>query len=59
MLRSIWSKALRDYRVPILSWGIALGLLMFVGFATATPVLLAAYVTLAPLFRFLGIPTLC
>ena len=36
MFRSIWSKSLRDYRVPILAWGIGLALLMFVGYATAT-----------------------
>ena len=48
MFRSIWSKSLRDYRVAILSWGIGLGLLMTVGFATATPVVLAGFASLAP-----------
>jgi len=28
MFRSIWSKSLRDYRVPILGWGLGLGLLL-------------------------------
>ncbi len=54
MFRTIWSKSLRDYRVAILSWGIGLGLLMTVGLATATPLLLANYASLAKLFRFLG-----
>jgi ABC-2 type transport system permease protein len=56
MFRSIWSKSLRDYRVAILSWGIGLGLLMIVGFVSATPAVLAAYISLVPLFRFLGSP---
>ncbi|GAC1391243.1 MAG: hypothetical protein NVSMB38_11130 [Ktedonobacteraceae bacterium] len=54
MFRTIWSKSLRDYRVAILGWGIGLGLLMTVGLATATPVVLAGIASLAPLFRFLG-----
>ncbi len=54
MFRAIWSKSLRDARVPILCWGLGLGLLMLVGFETATPVLLTSYAVLAPLFRFLG-----
>src|SRR6266852_3653476 len=56
MFRSIWSKTLRDYRVPILAWGIGLALLMFVGFATATTSVLAAFVSIAPLVSFLGEP---
>ncbi|HCI78467.1 MAG TPA: hypothetical protein DHW02_02110, partial [Ktedonobacter sp.] len=54
MFRTIWTKSLRDYRVAILAWGIGLGVLLLVGLATATPVLLASFATLAPLFRFLG-----
>lgn len=54
MFRAIWTKSLRDYRVAILSWGIGLGLLMAVGLATATPVILASFASLAQLFRFLG-----
>ncbi len=54
MFRTIWSKSLRDYRVAILSWGIGLGLLMTVGLATATSVVLAGVASLAPLFHFLG-----
>jgi len=56
MFRSIWSKTLRDYRVPILAWGIGLALLMFVGFATATAPILAAFVSFVPLVGFLGEP---
>src|SRR6266567_2682420 len=56
MFRSIWSKTLRDYRVPILAWGIGLALLMFVGFATATTPVLAAFASIAPLVGFLGQP---
>ena len=56
MFRSIWSKSLRDFRVPILGWGYGLALLMVAGFATATPVVLAGFATLAPLLGFLGEP---
>jgi len=56
MFRSIWSKTLRDYRVPILAWGLGLALLMFVGFATATAPVLAAFASIAPLVGFLGDP---
>jgi ABC-2 type transport system permease protein len=54
MFRSIWSKSLRDYRVPVLGWGLGLALLMFVGFATATPAVLVAFTSFAKLLRFLG-----
>jgi ABC-2 type transport system permease protein len=56
MFRTIWSKSLRDYRVPILGWGYGLALLMAAGFATATPVVLAGFASLAPLLGFLGDP---
>src|SRR6266702_8276145 len=56
MFGSIWSKSLRDYCVPILSWGIGLGLLMYVGFATATTPVLAAFASIVPLVGFLGEP---
>ena len=56
MFRTIWSKSLRDYRVPILGWGIGLALLMTAGFATATPVVLAGFASLVPLLSFLGAP---
>ncbi len=54
MFRATWSKTLRDYRVAILGWGIATGLLMTIGLATATPAVTATFVSLASLLRFLG-----
>jgi len=56
MFRSIWSKSLRDYRVAILAWGLGLGVLMAAGLAGATPAVIAAFASLATLFRFLGDP---
>ncbi len=56
MFRTIWSKTLRDYRVPILAWGLALGLFAFVDFAESTQTMIATFGSLAPLFRFLGDP---
>jgi ABC-2 type transport system permease protein len=56
MFRNVWSKSLRDYRVPILGWGIGLALLLAAGFATATPLVIAGFASLAQLFRFLGDP---
>lgn len=54
MLRAIWSKSLRGYRVPIMCWGFGLGLLMLIEVASATPAIRAAYASLAPSYRFLG-----
>jgi ABC-2 type transport system permease protein len=56
MFRTIWSKTLRDYRVAILAWGLALGLFAFVDFSESTPTMMATFGSLAPLFRFLGDP---
>ena len=56
MFRTIWSKSLRDYRVAILAWGLGLGLFAAVDFAESTPTTIAAFGSLAPLFRFLGDP---
>jgi ABC-2 type transport system permease protein len=56
MFRANWSKSLRDYRIPILSWGIGLGLLMAIIFAGATPALRDAYASIAQSFRFFGDP---
>lgn len=56
MFRTIWSKSLRDYRVPILGWGIGLGLLMVAGLAAATPALRDAYASIEQSLRFLGDP---
>jgi ABC-2 type transport system permease protein len=56
MFRSILSKSLRDYRVPILAWGFALGLFAFIDFVESTSTTIATLGSLAPLFRFLGDP---
>ena len=56
MFRTIRSKSLRDYRVPILSWGFGLALLMVAGLAAATPALRDAYASIAQSLRFLGDP---
>jgi len=56
MFRTILSKSLRDYRVPILGWGIGLALLMVVGLSAATPALRDAYATIAQSLRFFGEP---
>ncbi|MBV9230159.1 MAG: ABC transporter permease subunit, partial [Chloroflexi bacterium] len=56
MLRSIWSKTLKDYRVPILAWGIGLALFGAIDFAESTPTTLTAFASLVQLFRFLGNP---
>jgi polyether ionophore transport system permease protein len=56
MFRSIWSKTLRDYRIPILAWGLALGLFGAIDFAESTSTMVATFGSLAPLFRFLGDP---
>ncbi len=56
MFRTIWSKSLRDFRVPILGWGYGLALLMAAGFGTATAAVLAGFASIAPLLGFLGEP---
>ena len=54
MLRTIWSKSLRDYRIPVLCWGLGLGFLMLIEFAASTPAIVSAYASIAPSLRFLG-----
>jgi ABC-2 type transport system permease protein len=56
MFRTIWSKSLRDYRVAILAWGLGLALFAAIDFAESTPTTLAAFSSIAQLFRFLGDP---
>lgn len=61
MLRSIYTKTLRDYRVAILGWGIGLALLVYAtlaAYATQinTPRARAEYAGLAQTFRFFGEP---
>jgi ABC-2 type transport system permease protein len=56
MFRSIWSKSLRDYRVPMLAWGFGLALFMVAVVATATPAVVTAYISFARILSFLGDP---
>ena len=59
--RSVYLKTLRDFRVPILGWGLGLGLLMAVVIAAlptvlATPAARAAVVALGPAFAWFAEP---
>src|SRR5713101_4643371 len=56
LFRSMLSKSLRDYRVPMLAWGLGLALFMTVGFATATPAVVTAFISFARILSFLGDP---
>src|SRR5579859_1774640 len=56
MFRSILSKSLRDYWVPILAWGLGLALFGAIDFAESTSTTIATLGSLAPLFRMLGDP---
>jgi len=61
MFHSIYTKTLRDYRVPILAWGIGLALVIYgtlAAYATqfTTPESQAGIVTLAETFRFIADP---
>ncbi len=57
MFRTIFTKTLREYRVPILGWGIGLGLFLLVelvSFTALSPAGRAAFVQSAQPFSFLG-----
>jgi ABC-2 type transport system permease protein len=56
MFRSIWSKTLRDYRVPMLAWGFGMALFMIAVVSTATPAVVTAYMSLVRILSFLGDP---
>jgi len=61
MFRSIYAKTLRDYRVPILAWGLGLALVVYgtlAAYATqfTTAEARAGIVTLAETFRFIADP---
>ena len=61
MFKSIYLKTLRDYRVPILSWGVGLGVLMAAIFAAvpqllATPEARASLLALGPSFAWFAEP---
>lgn len=54
MFRSILSKSLRDYRVPMLAWGFGLLVFMAAVVATATPAVVTAFISFARIVSFLG-----
>ena len=56
MFRSIFSKSLRDYRVPMLAWGYGLAVFMAAVVATATPAVVTAFISFARIVSFLGDP---
>ena len=61
MFRSIFLKSFRDYRVPILGWGLGLGALMAVIFAAiptvfATPAAKAAVVSIGASYAWIAEP---
>src|SRR5438270_5603175 len=56
MFRSILSKSLRDYRVPMLAWGFGLLVFMAAVVAMATPAVVMAYISLVKILSFLGDP---
>src|SRR5215472_4982220 len=56
MFRSILSKSLRDYRVPMLAWGFGLLVFMAVFVAMATPAVVMAYISLVKILSFWGDP---
>src|SRR5215469_6540168 len=56
MFRSILSKSLRDYRIPMLAWGFGLALFMVSVVTTATPAVVTAFITFARIISFLGDP---
>ena len=47
MFRSILSKSLRDYRVPMLAWGFGMLVFMAAFVAIATPAVVTAYISFA------------
>src|SRR5438552_5255048 len=56
MFRSILSKSLRDYRVPMLAWGFGMALFMVAVVGTATPAVVTAFISFARILSFLGDP---
>ena len=61
MLRAIWTKTLREYRVPTLCWGILIGLFLYALFAVYgtqinSAAARASLAQVAQTFRFFGDP---
>ncbi|MBF6588975.1 MAG: ABC transporter permease subunit [Ktedonobacterales bacterium] len=58
MLRTVWSKTLRDYRIAMLGWGGGLALLILIGFLVhaSTVKAGASLIQLTQQFKFFGEP---
>ncbi|GCE05495.1 ABC transporter permease subunit [Dictyobacter aurantiacus] len=59
MFRTVWSKTLRAYRIPLLSWGIGLALILLATLATfgsSASQMAGSLNQLAQTFRFIGDP---
>ena len=56
MFRSILSKSLRDYRVPMLAWSYGMLVFMLGVIYTATPAVVTAFSSFARIVSFLGEP---
>src|SRR5579864_4762172 len=54
MFRSIFSKSIRDYWVPMLAWGCGLAVFMTAVVATATPAVVTAFMSLAHIISLIG-----
>jgi polyether ionophore transport system permease protein len=56
MLSAVWTKTLRELRVPILGWGLGLGLSLYANYATARDAIASGIAGLAKQFRFMAEP---
>jgi ABC-2 type transport system permease protein len=56
MLGAVWTKTLRELRVPILCWGLGLGLSLYANYVTARDAIASGVAGLAEQFRFMAEP---
>jgi ABC-2 type transport system permease protein len=56
MFHAIWTKTLREFRVPILGWGLGLGLSLYANYVTARDAIASGVAGLAERFRFMAEP---
>jgi ABC-2 type transport system permease protein len=56
MFGAVWTKTLRELRVPILGWGLGLGLSLCANYLTAREVIASGVAGLAERFRFMAEP---
>jgi ABC-2 type transport system permease protein len=56
MFRALWTKTLREFRVPILGWGLGLGLSLYANHVAARDAIAAGIAGLAERFRFMAEP---